>query len=313
MAKVKYKISKQVQTSIYTFYTNVAKKYSNTYSLDLMAKNISNVYTSIYKIENGLMRRKPTIKQWKGYFMANTSKWHFAYKIVEDTIYIEDARHSQNMSEFSSLNMNSNNKQQTNRRQKKVQYKQTGENVFGYRVVKLKGYDNYNLINHDGTLLCTHWFNAIHPLPNLYGKYKIMAYINVGGLLYALSKDGKVYSLNNLHENVDNQTTDNKRTTIVLTELQLHSIIKESINRIISENVFKSIKHSDTITLTNGKKVKCVSKLSNGFDKFAIGIDDGCYVIYTQKQNGTFEMYKSTYIFPELYKELRRLPMLPKL
>lgn len=201
MAKVKYKISKLVQTSIYTFYTNVAKNYSNTYSLDLMAKNISNAYTSIYKIENGLMRRKPTIKQWKGYFMANTSKWYFAYKIVEDTIYIEDARHSQNMSEFSSLNMNSNNKQQANLRQKKVQYKQTGENIFGYRVVKLKGYDNYNLIKHDGTLLCTHWFNAIHPLPNLYGKYKIMAYVNVSGLLYALSKDGKVYSLNNLREN----------------------------------------------------------------------------------------------------------------
>lgn len=267
MAKVKYKISKQVQTSIYTFYTNVAKKYSNTYSLDLMAKNISNAYTSIYKIENGLMRRKPTIKQWKGYFMANTSKWYFAYKIVEDTIYIEDARHSQNMSEFSSLNMNSNNKQQTNRRQKKVQYKQTGENVFGYRVVKLKGYDNYNLIKHDGTLLCTHWFNAIHPLPNLYGKYKIMAYINVGGLLYALSKDGKVYSLNNLRENVDNQTTK-----IKLTESELEVLIRECVRGVLKEYVDSRLwgwNYIEGMYKENGCSKYELAMLKKSYDKYA--------------------------------------------
>ena len=221
MEKVKYRISKQVQTSIYTFYTNVAKKYCNTYSLDLMAKNISNAYSSIYNIENGLMRRKPIIKQWNGYFMANTDKWYFAYKIVENTIYIEDARHSQNMSEFSTSNTLSNQQQHSNRVQKKSQYKLTGDNMFGYRVVKLKNKNQYNLIKQDGALLCTQWFNAIHPLPNLYGKYKIMAYVNIGGLTHALSKDGKVYSLKNLRENkcIDNIAYENVGEWDIVTEL----------------------------------------------------------------------------------------------
>ena len=306
MAKVKYKISKIVQTSIYTFYTNVAKKYSNAYSSDLMAKNISNAYTSIYKIENGLMRRKPTIKQWKGYFMANTSKWYFSYKIVEDTIYIEDARHSQNMSEFSSLNMKSNNKQQANLRQKKVQYKQTGENIFGYRVVKLKGYDNYNLIKHDGTLLCTHWFNAIYPLPNLYGKYKIMAYVNVSGLLYALSKDGKVYSLNNLRENVYNQTTK-----IKLTESELEVLIRECVRGVLKEYVDSRLWGWNYLMKHRYSKVNITNKklrgLKRSYDKYAqedwskghipcdIGFDMWCF------QKGLEAQKRGIVAFPHTY------------
>lgn len=31
--------------------------------------------------------------------MANTDKWYFAYKIEEETVYVEDSRHAQNMYE----------------------------------------------------------------------------------------------------------------------------------------------------------------------------------------------------------------------
>ncbi len=31
--------------------------------------------------------------------MANTDKWYFAYRIEGNTIFVEDARHSQNMYE----------------------------------------------------------------------------------------------------------------------------------------------------------------------------------------------------------------------
>lgn len=34
---------------------------------------------------------------WKGYHMANTEKWYFAYTINGDTITIVDACHAQNM------------------------------------------------------------------------------------------------------------------------------------------------------------------------------------------------------------------------
>lgn len=81
------------------FYRNVAKKYKHTYSENAMHINIDNAVNSIYKIENGLLRRKPTISRWSGLFMANAGKWYFAYKIEGDTIYVEDACHTQNMHE----------------------------------------------------------------------------------------------------------------------------------------------------------------------------------------------------------------------
>ena len=62
-----------------------------------MEKNVHDAYDSMFQIENGLLRRDPTIARWKGYHMANTDKWYFAYTIDGDTITIVDARHAQNM------------------------------------------------------------------------------------------------------------------------------------------------------------------------------------------------------------------------
>lgn len=83
------------------FYCNVAKKYSNTYSIELLLKNINNARNAIFEIENGLLRQKPTISRWKGLYMATSRdrKWNFAYRIEDDTIYVEDACHAQNMHE----------------------------------------------------------------------------------------------------------------------------------------------------------------------------------------------------------------------
>ena len=99
-------IRQQVLSKISNFYHNVAKKYKHTYSEELMHKNIDDAYNSIYLIENGLMRREPTISRWKKkglfmatYFVKNRSRWNFAYRIDGDTIYVEDACHAQNMHE----------------------------------------------------------------------------------------------------------------------------------------------------------------------------------------------------------------------
>ncbi len=99
MGKYDYILSQKVHNRIYGFYINVARKYSHTYSFELMEKNVNSAYSSIYKIENGLLRRKPTISRWNGLFMANAGKWYFAYRIEGDTIYVEDACHAQNMHE----------------------------------------------------------------------------------------------------------------------------------------------------------------------------------------------------------------------
>ena len=80
MADYKYVISQEAFDKIDSFYENVALKYVNTYSFEMMEKNILDAYRSIYKIENGLLRRRPTLKRWKGYYMANTKKSVFFWK-----------------------------------------------------------------------------------------------------------------------------------------------------------------------------------------------------------------------------------------
>lgn len=106
MADYKYVISQEAFNKIDSFYENVALKYVNTYSFEMMEKNILDAYRSIYKIENGLLRRRPTLRRWEGYYMANTKKWYYAYAINGDTITVVDACHSQNMHEnIKTLNM----------------------------------------------------------------------------------------------------------------------------------------------------------------------------------------------------------------
>lgn len=102
---VTYNIRKICYTKIVRYYNNVAKKYCNTYSFNLMNKNISQAYDDMLRIENGLMRRNPTIARWqnKGCYMANTDKWYYLYKINGETITVVDVCHSRNMHESVTL------------------------------------------------------------------------------------------------------------------------------------------------------------------------------------------------------------------
>lgn len=98
---MKYKISRKVIDQITQFYTNVAKKYCNTWTQNDIKNHISITKSAIYKIENGLLRQKPKISRWKGLYMATSRdrKWNFAYRIEDNIIYVEDACHAQNMHE----------------------------------------------------------------------------------------------------------------------------------------------------------------------------------------------------------------------
>lgn len=97
MMEYRYKISSLAQRKITSFYYNVAKKYKHTYSKELLHKNINDAVDAMYQIEKTLLRRKPTISRWAGYYMTNTNRWYFAYTIDGDIITIYDACHKQNM------------------------------------------------------------------------------------------------------------------------------------------------------------------------------------------------------------------------
>ena len=62
-----------------------------------MHQNIDEALDSICQIERSLLRRKPTLDRWKGYYMANTDKWYFAYIFDGETVTVVDVCHAQNM------------------------------------------------------------------------------------------------------------------------------------------------------------------------------------------------------------------------
>lgn len=98
---MRYVIRKRCVENIAAFYRNVSKKYRHTYSEEMMHKNADEAFDAMFLIENGLLRREPCLSRWKqkGYLMANTDKWYYAYVIDGDTITVVDACHAQNMHE----------------------------------------------------------------------------------------------------------------------------------------------------------------------------------------------------------------------
>lgn len=94
---MKYIIKPLASRKIYSFYRNVAKKYRHTYDKADLKRNVHDAVFSIYQIERSLLRREPTFERWKGYHMANTDKWYFAYTFDGETVTVIDACHAQNM------------------------------------------------------------------------------------------------------------------------------------------------------------------------------------------------------------------------
>ncbi len=97
MGQYKYIVKPLAQRKIRSFYKNVAKKYKQTYDFNDLIRDIDEAVLSINQIERRLLRRKPQLKRWAGYHMANTDKWYYAYTIDGDTITVRDACHAQNM------------------------------------------------------------------------------------------------------------------------------------------------------------------------------------------------------------------------
>ena len=93
----KYRISPLAIHKVRVFYWHMLMKYSNTYSYSDMLRYINNTVDSMYKIEDSLLRRRPIIQRWQGYYMAHAGNWYYAYTIDGDRITIRDACHQQNM------------------------------------------------------------------------------------------------------------------------------------------------------------------------------------------------------------------------
>lgn len=54
--------------AIYRYYMNMFKKFHHEWGIEDIHSLIDKTFDSIYQIENGLIRRKPTISRWKGLY-----------------------------------------------------------------------------------------------------------------------------------------------------------------------------------------------------------------------------------------------------
>jgi len=166
---MKVVISKKAINRINQFYYNVALKYPNTNSLDVVKNNINNVHNEIYKVGTSLTKTNTSLSKWKGYNVCRSKTWYFAYKIQNNTIYVYDAEHGQNMSEEAYTSQNSNN-QQTNQPQQPYQQRQQPEYkpvpnqqyCHGLLMVSSKDKSNrviYNYVNQNNQIFYPYqWF-----------------------------------------------------------------------------------------------------------------------------------------------------------
>ena len=86
---------------------------------------------------------------------------------------------------------------------------------------------NFNLINQEGQLLSDQWFDEINNF------YKGLPEVKLDGKLYKLDTNGR---LHNINENKLYKTNKNMGQRIILSESDLHRMIKESVKQVINES-----------------------------------------------------------------------------
>lgn len=126
-----------------------------------------------------------------------------------------------------------------------VKYKLLNKYLFGLRYVT-DNRGHYNLLNKEGNLL-TQWFTKISPYKEPYGRYKIIAFINIGGWAHALSESGQTYSLDRtwtelyaeslekLDDIITEAVRNNKRAIRVTTESHLRRIVENAVRKALME------------------------------------------------------------------------------
>lgn len=229
-------ISSKAYNEILKFYLNVARKYSHTYSLSFMLKNIDEARMAMLQIENKLPRRKPTLARWRGLYMASymvngKTRWNYVYRIEDNIVYIEDACHAQNMSEF------------TNFHKSKGQQIVVGNLNYNYKLITNQGSRLYGILTPDDEILIKPYYDRIIPFHHCSENYNRMHAIGIkDGKCFAIDFDGKteVLSMNTSELNTIgcrhfHNLGESRKKHIKLTEAQFKRILTECITKIINE------------------------------------------------------------------------------
>ena len=104
-----------------------------------------------------------------------------------------------------------------------------------------------------------------------------------------------------------------KKSRVSLTECQLNNIVKRCIRQMIEETIqegYHVTERNTDFKWGNGKIGHSLVTLNDGLGgESRIIEDDGCYVLY-QKVGDKY--VPATHIYPEAFKEMKKLPNLPQ-
>ncbi len=103
--------------------------------------------------------------------------------------------------------------------------------------------------------------------------------------------------------------------TIRITESEIRDMVRESVERILSEskseygpNGYRIVKGGMDYTIKGEKRHSAISVVSEGGSQaYHIGTDDHCYKFYVT-MDGKSEAYQYPYIFDELLDAIKMLP-----
>ena len=179
-----------VQYNIVRFYINASKlKYTNTYTFNNVIKDVESVYQ-----DRNLFPTNKIIPEWfnAGFDVARNKRgWAFAYKIVEDTLYIYDAENCRN------LTMDYNN---TTPFVLVSQIQNSDKQCFSinYKVSACRKEDGYIYLFKDNQRLPGYRFNEIIKPFYKYKSGEIYAIGSYGGKKFKITLDGIVSALNEM-------------------------------------------------------------------------------------------------------------------
>lgn len=186
------KINRRIRDRIVEYYISAKLyKYQHTYDW-------SEVYQDIIKAYNdrNFTPYHSTKQDWidNNYcVVANKRNWIWAYREKDNTVYFEDIEKDKNLpiSLSPSVKIQNHVSYQATKKQPYSKY--------GLTVVqsKLKGKDIFNIQYHD-SIISSDPITIIKDMGKKepYGKYKLIAYCCIGGMMYGLSSDGKLYNSN---------------------------------------------------------------------------------------------------------------------
>lgn len=183
---------KTIIAKIATFYMNAKiYKYKHAYGWDDVLRDINKAQSDTdYVFANA------TTDDWqrRGYVpIRNKFGWAFGCEKIKennvDVFYIRDAENCKNLT----ISLQPPKQQSSTKKDYRILRTKP---LFGFRFVMHNKTKEYNLIDNDGKLL-TQWFKNIkRPFQTPYGKNKVIAYINIGGIAHSLHLDGTTQDLN---------------------------------------------------------------------------------------------------------------------